>query len=497
MRKKSKNAFKKGKPGGNCLRSEQTNRREASVFDKKSVREIHKEIQEIYLEDDRPWIVGYSGGKDSTTALQLVWYALAELPPEKRQKPVYVISSDTLVETPTIVDFIDNTIHRINETAASKAMPFHAEKVRPIISDSYWTNLLGKGYPAPQSRFRWCTDRLKIHPANKFILDKVAQYGEVIVVLGVRRSESATRAQVMSLHKIKGSLLSRHTHFPRAFVYTPIEDFSVDDVWMYLLQAPSPWGNVNRELVTLYRNAQGGECPLVVDDLTPPCGGSRFGCWVCTLIERDKTMESLVQAGEDWLKPLLDFRDFLTTTQDPAKKHIYREYKRRSGQVYFKRDGSGIIVRGPYKLSFCMKLLRRLLQIQLQLREEGPDPNIILILPEELHEIRRIWRTERGDWEDSVPEIYREVTGEDLNWIQDDLVVFTEKEKNLLTNICKKQNVPTRLVTKLLDLERQLQGMKRRSTIFSGIDSIFHEEWRSEEKILQEKRNKLENFLEH
>ncbi|NWO96449.1 DNA phosphorothioation system sulfurtransferase DndC, partial [Escherichia coli] len=85
----------------------------------------------------------------------------------------------------------------------------------------------------------------------------------VVMVLGVRKAESATRAQVMSLHKIKGSVLSRHSSLLNAFVYGPIEAFSTDDVWTYLLQFKNPWGSDNRDLVAMYRNAQAGECPLV------------------------------------------------------------------------------------------------------------------------------------------------------------------------------------------------------------------------------------------
>lgn len=450
----------------------------------KALRDMHNEIQEVYLADERPWVVGYSGGKDSTTALQLVWNAIAELPQQKRKKIVYVISSDTLVETPVIVDFINQTIQRVNEVAIQKNMPFQAEKLKPPITQSFWVNLIGRGYAAPQQSFRWCTDRLKIQPSNKFIMEKISKHGEVVLVLGVRRSESMARAQVMSLYRIQGTVLSRHSNFPRAYVYTPIEDLTVDDVWGYLLDNPSPWGNNNKDLLTLYQYAT-GECPLVVDDTTPTCGGSRFGCWVCTLVERDKSMESLITSGEEWMRPLLEIRDFLASTQDPKNKSLYREYKRRQGMVSFKSDGSGVISRGPYKLEVCKEILRRVLKAQVDVRSKGPDPNMQLILPEEIHEIRRIWRTERGDWEDSLPKIYREITGSDLEWIRDDLGSFSGKESRLLEEICKTHEVPARLVTKLLDAEMQLQGMSRRSSIYNKIERILAEEWRTEEDLLR------------
>jgi len=450
----------------------------------KDWQKLRDEIKQIYLADKRPWVIGYSGGKDSTTSLQLVWEAISQLPVEKRKKQVYVISSDTLVETPVIVDFINQTLSRINEKAAETKMPFQARKVRPVIRDSFWVNLIGRGYPAPSNTFRWCTDRLKIRPSNSFILKTVSRYGEVILVLGVRSAESQTRAHVIKSYQIQGSPLSRHSRFSGAYVYAPIKTWTIDDVWDYLLTNKSPLGNDNRELVQLYRKAT-GECPLVVDDTTPPCGNSRFGCWTCTVVRTEKSITSLIESGEKWMLPLLEFRNFLVSTQDPEVKADYREYKRRQGMVSFKSDGSGVISRGPYTLEVCKELLKRLLSMEKQIREKGPDPNIHLILPEELQYIRRIWRIERGDWIDSVPKIYRDITGSDLDWVKNDVGAFTSKEKALLEGICIEQQSPPKLVMKLLDAELQTQGMRRRSSIYNMIDSIFNEEWRSEDEVIR------------
>jgi len=461
--------------------------KQKSVFDTKSLKTIYKEIQDLYLSDKKPWIIGYSGGKDSTTALQLIWYAIKDLPNDKRKKSIFVISSDTFVETPYIINYINSNLERINNTSKKEGLPFSAHKVNPLINDSYWVNLIGRGYPAPSKMFRWCTERMKIRPADKFILDKVSEFGEAILVLGVRKSESMSRSQVMSLYKIKDTQLSRHSKFPGAFVYTPIEDFDVDDVWTYLLQTPNPWGSNNRDLAAMYSNASDSkECPLVIDDKTPSCGDSRFGCWVCTLVQKDKTMEALIDSGEEWMAPLLEIRDLLALTQDPEKKYIYRSYKRRSGAVTFKSDGSGVISRGPYKLEFCKKLFRKVLEAQKKVRSLGPDPHLELIKPDEIHEIRKLWKLERGDWEDSIPKIYREVMNSDLDWVIDDVGSFSNKESKLLSKIALRYGIPPKLVMRLLDIELQLYGMERRASIYKNIEKILNEEWRSEEEIMEE-----------
>jgi DNA sulfur modification protein DndC len=458
---------------------------EHSVFEHRKLTDLYKEIRDVYLSYPQPWVIGYSGGKDSTAVLQLVWNALEKLKAKERQKPVFVIASDTKVETPVIVDHIDNTLRRINEKAKATGMPFQAEKVMPTLNNSFWINLIGRGYPAPTTRFRWCTERLKIDPANRFIEEKVTQYGEVIMVLGVRKTESSTRMQLMNTYQVKDHLLRRHTSLRGAYVYAPIAEFSTQDVWNYLLQNnPSPWGVNNRDLVTLYRNASAGECPLVIDDTTPSCGNSRFGCWVCTVAQRDSSMEALVDNGEDWLEPLLRFRDHLAETIDPERKREFRDIKGRDGRVILKKDGTPAA--RTYKLEASQKMLEELLHAQQSVRRNGPNPNETLISEEELHEIRRIWRTERQDWEDSLPKIFREVNGYDLEWPVDDDVHFDTDQKVLLENICNEYDVPFDLVAKMLEAERRAAGMARRAGIQKSLDSVLNEEWRNEQEILEQ-----------
>jgi DNA sulfur modification protein DndC len=326
---------------------------------------------------------------------------------------------------------------------------------------------------------------MKIKPADRFILSKVAQHGEVVLILGQRRAESATRAQVMTEYRITGHRLSRHSTLPRAFVYTPIEDFTTDDVWTYLISVHSPWGGNNRDLASLYRSAQSGECPLVVDLTTPSCGGSRFGCWVCTVVERDRSMEAMIDNGEEWMVPMLEFRDFLAETQDPERKKEIRDYRRRDGQVKVRKKQLTLI-RGPYTLEFRKKLLRKLLDVQQSVQRDGPDAELTLISPEELYEIRRLWRVEAQDWEDSVRGIYQEVTNDrQLPWPHDDAALFGPDERALLVQICAEEQVPLDLMITLIEGQRQQAGVGSRSAVHARIDEILRSEWRSEAEVLE------------
>ena len=181
-----------------------------SIFDTRTLDNIYEEIQAVYLNDSRPWVLGFSGGKDSTCMVQIVWQALSRLDIKKLDKKIYVISSDTLVESPQIVDRITTSLDRMEMASKKISLPISTNLLRPPVTDTFWVRILGLGYPAPTSMFRWCTDMLKIANADRFIKEKVSEYGEVIVLLGTRKSESSTRQQSMNLLEIENSVLSHH-----------------------------------------------------------------------------------------------------------------------------------------------------------------------------------------------------------------------------------------------------------------------------------------------
>lgn len=288
------------------------------------IKQIRENIKRNYLSDNNiPWIIGYSGGKDSTTVLQLVIEVLLDLNEEnKANRNVYVISSDTLVENPLVLEKTKRSMNNLQKFAKKSKLPLNVEFVYPEYNNTFLTNLIGKGYPSPLQSFRWCTDRIKINPANKYINDKIDDTGEVILLLGTRKEESTSRKTSMEKHEIKGSSLSKHSSIKNAFTYAPIAMLSTDDVWNYLLTTKSPWGDDNLELYNLYASSK-EECPLIVDKNTKDkqtCGNSRFGCWTCTVVNEDKSLTGFINDGEKWLRPLLDFRNYIVEIRDVSSK---------------------------------------------------------------------------------------------------------------------------------------------------------------------------------
>ena len=461
-------------------------RKRASLRNGLQLQETIDLIRAVYLQDSRPWVIGFSGGKDSTCTLQLVWHALAGLSSESLTKPVYVISSNTLVESPAIVAYINNSIESIGSCADVSGLPISAQMVQPLVTDSFWVNLIGRGYPAPSTKFRWCTDRLKIQPANRFILDQVARFGEVILVLGVRSAESATRAQVMAMHQIEGSPLRTHRSLQGALVFAPIADWSTEDVWNYLLQnAETPWRTDNNDLAAMYRTAD-GECPLVVDTSTTSCGNSRFGCWVCTVVTRDKAMESMIDGGQWWMEELLKIRDFLAETQTPERRPQVRSIRKMNGQILLKGNTNEASP-GPYTFAFCKEILERILVVQQNLPTDVAE-SFELISDAELLAIRSLWLSQRHDWEDSLPTIYENVLGK--RWVLTlDSRHDNADDARLTDEVASAYNVPPLLMRKLIDTERKSQGLRRRSKIFSELDAVLDRDWRDDEVLAADLAN--------
>lgn len=377
-------------------------------------QEIIEEIQALYLSDSLPWVIGYSGGKDSTASLQLIWLAIAALPEDRRRfKPVHVISTDTMVENPVISAWVSLSLKSMEAAALVQKLPFKPEPLKPSLGNRFWVNLIGKGYPAPRNKFRWCTDRLKISASTKFIQDLSEANGEAILVLGQRRGESQVRDKVMDTYQQSTrDRLSRNKDpkLSRVWVYLPIETWSSDDVWEYIIQTPNPWGINNQDLFNIYRGATpDSECPIVVDKSTPSCGDSRFGCYVCTMVSQDKSMAAMIQNDEDkaWMQPIMDFRDRFLAVDD--REH--RDFRRLNGRLTVMRDR---LVHGPYSQERRHQLLVELLKAERAARTGGASQGngqIELISIEEMDEIRRIWVEDKGEIEDAVPRLYTEALG--------------------------------------------------------------------------------------
>ena len=348
-------------------------------------RRLVDEIRQEYLSPTQtyPWIVGFSGGKDSTLVAHLVFEALLQVAPSKRTRQVHIVSNDTLVESPLVMAHLHKVQGQIQHASEALRLPVTVATTQPDPNQSFWVLLIGRGYPTSNQTMRWCTDRLKIQPTSTYILDRVSAHGAAILVLGVRKDESTSRKRNIDKHQnLEDSNLTPHSTLSGAFVYRPIVDLSTDDVWELLAEHMPAWGGSHRDLIQLYRDAEGGECPVVMSkDDAPGCGtnSSRFGCWTCTVVEKDKSLQGFVDSGMHEYSKLIGFRDWLKSIRNNPE---YRQVQRRNGKVQF--DANGNHIPGPFTVEARRMILDELLKVQAEYEEQ-------LISPDEIELIRREW----------------------------------------------------------------------------------------------------------
>ena len=479
-----------------------------TIITKELIEGMISTVQNLYLADDIPWVIGYSGGKDSTATLQLVWLSLKELPKEKLQKAVHVINTDTLVESPVIAKWVEKSLKIMDESARRNNLPFISHRLTPKMDNTFWVNFIGRGYPFPRKKFRWCTDRLKIQPVNNFVKNKIAEHGEIILVLGTRKAESANRAKTMAYYEKKRvrELLSPNPTMVNELVFSPLEDWNDDDVWVFLMQYPNPWGYSNKELLSLYKGATAdGECPLMVEKNLPSCGKSRFGCWVCTMVEKDKSMEAMIANDDEkaWMTSLLEFRNEFGDEEHDRER---RSFRKMGG---FLQGSYGRLNHGPYTKEYRERWLRRLLEIQVDINENGPEEfaDLELITLPELQNIRRIWVLGKHEFDDSLPRIYKEVIGkvfEDPEWIGAENFCKEEWDilKNTCRDVCEKEGIGGELTFEMLysliDTENRANNVNERKGILDSLEKCikhtFYENEQDAERYYAEQVERKKNM---
>ena len=342
--------------------------------------------KEYLKQHSDPWVIAYSGGKDSTLLLQLAWEIVSGLDAEERRRRILVVGNDTLVESPSVIRHLRTTMEQIGKAAASQGLPIETRITRPHIDQTFWVNVIGRGYIPPTRNFRWCTDRMKIIPTSRLLDELVHRHGRAILLVGTRKSESEHRRRNMTKHGASGTKMNPHSSVHGCRMFAPLADFETDDVWLILMQRNPPWGGSHHDLITLYRNAGGGECPLVLTkDDAPSCGmtSPRFGCWTCTVVKKDRSLQGLIDSGHedsDMFERLFEFREWLIELREDD---VNRQRVRRDGNAKSRADGS--LVMGPFTLAARRKILAVLRALE---QETETD----LISSAELDVIEDIWR---------------------------------------------------------------------------------------------------------
>ena len=422
---------------------------------------VKERLKQEYMADSRPWVVTFSGGKDSTTVLQLVTEMLLDLRKEnKDSKKVYIVSSDTGVEMPIIEDYTTNKLSKIDEFCTKENLNMTVNLLKPKVTDGFWNLLLGKGYPSPNQTFRWCTDRMKIKPATNFLKSLTQKNESIVMLLGVRSDESQARAASIEKRDENHRGFSKHGEIPNAFVYSPIKDWSNAEVWTYLSSYPAPWGK-HEDMMFLYDKGSGeADCNIALNPEAASCGKTRFGCWVCTVVSQDKSMENMIRHDSDqWMEPLHHFRNKLEAYRDTqGLGKVKRQQRRRNGQKSI----------GPFLLSTRKELLQELLQIEKGLKDLGKMGDKTLISDDEIAQIQQEWLHD-GDFFESAITMAKEV-GRLVEY--ESVKSFNDEEREFIEGVCAENEIPVKLIEDLMQKEHSYRHQLKRTKIFTEMESL-------------------------
>jgi len=306
-----------------------------------------KELRKVIEKNWRNIVITFSGGKDSTALTLLTFLTLRQI---RCQPSLWILYVDTQVDSPPLREAVDRSFEVFNILAKRENINVRTQVLAPDIHHNFWVLLIGKGYPPPSFYFRWCTDKLKIKPIRNFLKDLYQSEGFYPLVLtGIRLKESSNRIKNI-VKKIKDE---RWIKFIKdCWMYAPLLEFESSEIWDFISWNEDFWKVSFDYLRDLYLFSSNGLSTF------------RTGCWVCTLVRHDKSLEKLSDRYPH-LKQMVSFRHYLLRIKD--RKEL-RMWVSRSGKKY----------RGPLKLSVRKEILDKL--------------ETFLNLPEEIKmEIFRLW----------------------------------------------------------------------------------------------------------
>ncbi|MCL6272240.1 phosphoadenosine phosphosulfate reductase family protein [Sansalvadorimonas sp. 2012CJ34-2] len=327
--------------------------------------------KEYFCVDERPWVVGYSGGKDSSLVIKILLTSLSGL---NHPKEVNIFYCDTGVEIPVLRDHIIESLKLIQAEGLSLGINIKTTCIKPPLKDHYFVKVIGRGYPTPTNKFRWCTDKLRINPVQQAIKEIVGEE-ETIVVLGTRYNESNERDKILKRNETDNKYFFKQTGHKNTILFSPIRDFSTDDVWESLLTKNNITSINASYIADIYRQIS-GECPIIRLPDSTPCSKGRFGCWTCTVVRQDKATSNLIKNGFRSLEPLLEFRSWILSIRDDTN---HRCTVRRNGV-------RGL---GPFRLKSREIILNKLLETE---KKSG----FTLISEEEIETIYKLWEEDKA-----------------------------------------------------------------------------------------------------
>lgn len=327
------------------------------------INETLNVISNYFEKSYNNWIIAFSGGKDSTLVLLLLVEFLKTT--NIRDKNVTIVYCDTGVEIPIMREYTLEVLKRLSNFSKKLSLKIDVVTSEPDIDDTFFVNVIGKGYVPPSFMFRWCTDRLRTKP-----LQKIANKQNCVIVLGTRKNESIERDRVLKENEIS-EYTYKQKAYSKAIIFSPIINYSVDEIWESI-ELLNKDGIIDLSFLKhLYRGFVGS------NEKDENSLGGRYGCWTCTVVRKDKACQNLISKGYDNLQYLLDYRELLINYKNNPENRLKNRKTLAEGK-------------GPFKMSVRKVLLDKLLETE---KLSGYE----LIRKDEVDRIYDIWKDDLED----------------------------------------------------------------------------------------------------
>ncbi len=315
---------------------------------KSNIDEARDLIDKLYSTDNRPWTVGYSGGKDSTLVLQLICEVAKKY---NWKNPVFVVYNKTGLEPIGKFERHNKQLERMRKVG------INAVCSEPVLKNRFWCMICGRGYPAPALRLRYCTKCLKQQPNERYFT-KVAKESPsrgCLVIDGTRKEESKQRTKRLTEQGAPFGLVRLRKQLNIESL-SPIADVKTAEVWEYLESVGTFfWGGTIAELKGEYQNDY-----------------ARDGCWVCPFLTKEKELRFLCNESQ------IKIRNFLFAISNDVAKRRIASHPRQEARV---KEG---IASGRFVLEARKELFDFIMN-------EQEKTGYIYIKPEEIAYIKTCW----------------------------------------------------------------------------------------------------------
>ncbi len=333
------------------------------------------QICDLIRDIQTPISIGFSGGKDSSAVVKLLWSCALQLRSEC--PPLKVVYCDTEVENPIIDAHVKSTLGKIQSEAQQAGINLQCKVIKPSTHQAFFVRIIGRGYPTPTNSFRWCTKDIRIRPFQAYLKSSNTP---PLVAIGTRFGESAQRDRSLRKHSEENAasafIQRQREGSKETQLLTPIIDYDTADVWDLLCEFDGPKSIDVTALSKLYKDGS-GECPAIRDFKDKPCSKARFGCWTCTVVRRDRSAEHMIESGYEELRPYFELRSWLSEFRNDPKN---RCTSRRNGRV-----GPG-----PFTVAARHEILERVLNLEARVGRQ-------IISEVQMREIRRLIESDLGD----------------------------------------------------------------------------------------------------